>query len=124
MQRPIVSSRKWRQQVRHDRIVISGVERHIPSSAPRERRDDVERAVSIERSDLDGDDTFDVEQAAPEVLIEDAAAHGWLQVEADEWDHGGNPAAVLQHDGIDRNTLPCYVMANSFVPYCSNWTCR
>ena len=100
MHRPIVSSRKRRQQIRHDRIVISGIERDISSSAPRQRRDDVERAVSIEWSDLDRDHTLDVEQAAPEVLIEDAAAHGWLQVEADERDHGGDTAAVLQHDVI------------------------
>ena len=56
--------------------------------------------VSIEWSDLDGNDTLDIEQAAPEVLIEDAPAHGRLEIEADERYHGGNTAAMLQHDVI------------------------
>ena len=66
-----------------DRIVVARVERDIAAAALDERRDDVERAVAVERRDLDRDDALDVEKAAPEVPIEHAPADRGLKVEPD-----------------------------------------
>ena len=57
---------------------------------------DVERAIAIERRDLDRDDALDVQEGAPERRVEDAAADGRLKVEADHGDDLGDRAAMLE----------------------------
>ena len=67
------------------------------SSAP--RRDDaahhVERAVAVERRDLDRHDVVDRREAGPEIGAEIEAADRRLQVEADQRDFLGDRPAVL-----------------------------
>ena len=92
--------RKRREQIGHDRIVVARVERDVVASALGQRGRDVERAVAIERRDLDRDHAFDVEEAAPERPVEHASAHGRLQVEPDDRDDVRDAAAVIEDTPI------------------------
>ena len=64
------------------------------AAARRERAHDVERLVAVERGDLDRDDRLDLEEAAPEALVEEAPADRRLEVEPDERQHLAHRAAV------------------------------
>ena len=92
--------RERREQVGHDRIVVARVERHVLAPALGQGGRDVERAVAIERRDLDRDHAFDVEEAAPERPVQDASADGGLQVEPDDRDDVRDAAAVIEHVAI------------------------
>ena len=84
-----------RHQVEHDVVVVSGVERDAVSApAADHAADDVERAVAVERRDLDRHDLFDLGETAPEIRRQWNAADGGLQVEADERHDAGNGAAM------------------------------
>src|SRR5687767_5365623 len=69
-----------REQIGHDRIIVSRVKRHVVAAALRECGGDVERPVAIERCDFYGDDAVDVEEATPEGAVENTSADGGLQV--------------------------------------------
>ena len=74
-----------RQQVGHDRVVVAGVERHIAGPAAlRQRAHHVERLVAVEGRDLDGHDVLDLQEAPPELGVQDPPAHRGLEVEAEE----------------------------------------
>ena len=91
---------KRREQVGHDGIIVSRVERHIIASAFGKGRRDVERAVAIERRDLDRDHALDVEETAPERPVEDASPDGGLQVESDDRDDLRDAPAVVERVAI------------------------
>ena len=92
-----VAPREWRQQIRDNRIVVARVERDVAAAAVGQGRHDIERAIAIEGGNLDRDDAIDLEKAAPERPIQDAAAHGGLQVEPDERDDLRHTPAVIEH---------------------------
>jgi len=58
----------------------------------------------MERRHLDGDHVVDAGKAAPEFGIQHHAAHGRLQVEADQRDFGGHRFA-MRDDGIHAGIL-------------------
>ena len=93
----VAGRRERREQVGHDRVVISRVKRHVLAPALRKRRRDVERSVAVEWRDFDRDHTFDVQEATPEVAVQDTSTDGRLQIEADDRDHRRDAAAVIQH---------------------------
>ena len=90
------AGRKRRQQIGDDRVVVARVERDVVAAALGHAAVDVQRAIAIERRDLDRDDALDVEEAAPESAIEDAPADRRLQVEAEDRNDVGDAAAVLE----------------------------
>ncbi len=60
-------SRNGSQQVEHDVVVVAGVERDpIGGAGLDDAAHHVERAVAVERRDLDGDDVLDRREAPPE----------------------------------------------------------
>ena len=85
-------------EVEHDVVVVAGVERDpVLRARGRDAVHDVERAVAVERRDLDPDDVLDRGEALPEVAREQHAADRGLQVEADDRQLVGERAAVREH---------------------------
>ena len=84
------------KQVYHDAVVVSGVERHIPASRVAHGAHYLERVVAAERRDLDGDETGQIGQPAPELVAQVAATDGGLEIETKERKHAGDGAAVRQ----------------------------
>ena len=81
----LVAQVERQHQVEQDVVVIAGVERDAVERAGRGyAAQHIQRAVAIERRDLDGDDVVDRREAPPERHRQHQAAHGGLQVEADE----------------------------------------
>ena len=81
----LVAQVERQHQVEQDVVVVAGVERDAVERARRRHAaQHVERAVAVERRDLDGDDVVDGGEAAPEIGAEDDAADRRLQVEADQ----------------------------------------
>ena len=65
--RPAGADRERRHEVGDDVVVVAGVERDALLGARRgDAEGDVERAVAVERRDLDGDDVVDGGEARPE----------------------------------------------------------
>ena len=86
------------RQVEHDVVVVAGVERDPLLRARRRHAvHDVERAVAVERGDLDPDHVLDRGEVLPERAREDDAADRGLQVEADHGQLVGEGAAVGEH---------------------------
>lgn len=50
--------------------------------------------IAVERGHLDGDDVFDLGEATPERVGQDAAADAGLQIEANDRQHLGHGTAV------------------------------
>ncbi len=85
--RPFADSDERREQVEHDVVVVAGVERDAVGGAGLDHAaHHVERAVAVERRDLDGDDVLDRREAAPERHRQHEAADRRLQIEADQRD--------------------------------------
>ena len=83
--RAVAHRRERRDQVEDDVVVVAGVERDALLGARRDHAaDDVERAVAVERRDLDRDDVVDRGEAGPERGAEVEPADRRLQVEADQ----------------------------------------
>ena len=83
------------QKIEHDVIVIAGVERHPPLSARRDdAADDIERAVAIERCDLDRNHLLDFGEPAPELPRELDTTNRRLKVEPHERYRQRHRAAV------------------------------
>ncbi len=83
----VVAYDERREQVEHDVIVIPGIERDALGGAGLDHAaHHVERAVAIERRDLDRDDVLDLGEAPPERHRQHQPADGRLQIEADQRD--------------------------------------
>ena len=81
----LVAQIERQRQVEQDMIVIAGIERDaIERAGGGDAAQHVERAVAVERRDLDGDDVVDHRKAAPEIRAEDDAADRRLQIKADQ----------------------------------------
>ncbi len=83
------------EEVHNDVVVVAGVERYVAAGFGY-GADNVERLVTIEGGDLDGDDVFDFGEFFPEFVTENAAADGWLQVETDDGDDLRDGTRVIE----------------------------
>ena len=82
---PLCGDGEGRHQVEHDVVVVAGIERDAVGGAGLDHAaHHVERAVAIERRDLDRDDILDRGKAPPERRRQHDAADGGLQIEADQ----------------------------------------
>jgi hypothetical protein len=67
-------------------VVIAGIKRNaVERAGGTDAAQHVERAIAIERCDLDGDDVVDRGKTPPEIGAENDAADRGLQIEADQW---------------------------------------
>ena len=83
------------REVEQDMVVIAGIERDaVESACGADAAQDVERAVAIERRDLDGDDIVDRRKTAPEISAEDDAADRRLQIKSDQRDFARHRLAM------------------------------
>src|SRR6267378_758034 len=64
-------------------VIITGVERDV-SPGFGDGADDIQRLVTVEWRNLDGDNIFNLGELAPEFVGKYAAAHGRLQVKTNE----------------------------------------
>jgi hypothetical protein len=87
-------AREGRDQVGHDRVVVPRVERDVVASAHGQGARHVEGRVAVERRHLDRHHRGDLEESAPEGLVQDAPSDRRLQIEAEEGDHLADPPAV------------------------------
>src|SRR6185312_7470782 len=89
------AQRERRDEIEQDAVVIAGVER---DALLRAGGDDtfhhVQRAVAVERRDLDRRDLLDLGEAAPEGGGKRNAADGGLQIESDQRARLGDCAAM------------------------------
>src|SRR3954453_17535241 len=83
-----------REQVEHDVVVITGVERDVVAARVGDGADNVDGLVPVERRDLYGDDVLDLGEPSPERIRQDPAADGGLKVKADDRDDVGDGAGV------------------------------
>ncbi len=81
------------EQVHYDVVVVAGVERNVAAGFG-DGAHDVESLVTIEGSDFDGGDIFDFGELAPEIVRENAAADGGLEIKADDGKNLCDSAAV------------------------------
>jgi hypothetical protein len=66
-------------------IVIAGIERDaVERAGSRHPAQHIERAIAVERRDLDRDDIVDLGEAPPEIRSENDAADRGLKIEADQ----------------------------------------
>ena len=90
-------------EVEHDRVVVAGVEDDVVGAACLgDGAHDVDRAVSVEGRDLDRDDVRDLRELPPERVLERTSAGGGLEVEAEDRDHLGDGAAVIDQLVVGR----------------------
>src|ERR1700704_2508476 len=81
----LVAQIERQREVEQDMVVIAGIERDaIERARGGYTAQDVERAVTIERRDLDGDDIVDSCKTPPEIRAENDAADRRLQIKADQ----------------------------------------
>ena len=87
-------------------VVVAGVERDPLLGARRDHAaDDVERAIAVERRDLDRDDVVERGEARPERRRQIEAADRRLQVEADQRQLDGDGGAMVD-DLLLARALP------------------
>src|SRR5262245_29003977 len=91
---------KLGQQISHDVVVIAGVKRDfVMSAAVSQRARHVQCLVTVERRDLYRRDVFDLEEIAPEAVIQRSPADRRLQVETKERNDLGHVAAMRDQFG-------------------------
>src|SRR5215475_8647750 len=91
---------KLGQQIGHDIVVIAGVKRDFAmSAAVGQRARHIQCPVTIEWRDLHRRDVFDLEELAPEAVIQQSPADRRLQVETAEWNDLGHTAAMTYQFG-------------------------
>ena len=80
-------------KIHYNVVVVAGVESDV---APRlsDGPDNIKRLVAVERCNLDRYDVLDFCELPPKSVRQNAAAHGRLQVKADDGKNGSNFAAV------------------------------
>src|SRR5205085_7308624 len=72
-------------EVEQDVVVVAGIKRYsIERACGRDTAQHIERAVAIERRDLDGDDIVDQREAPPELGAENDTADRRLQIKPDQ----------------------------------------
>src|SRR4029434_8328182 len=84
------------QEIHDDIVVISGVESDVVAARFDNSPDHIERLVSIEWSDLNGNEILDFRELPPECIGQRPAAGGGLQIEADDGDDFSDGAAMSQ----------------------------
>ena len=87
------------EQVHYDVVVVAGVERNVAAGFA-DGADDVKSLVATEGSDFDGGDIFDFGEFAPEVIRENTAADGGLEIEADDGKNLGDGATMREENGV------------------------
>src|SRR5450432_1318857 len=100
--RTVTEWRKGGEQIEHDLIIVSGVERDVGAPGVRHRSHDLERLVAIERRDLDRDHLRNLREVAPEFVAKHAAADGGLQIETKQWKQLADGATVLEQLSLWR----------------------
>src|SRR5262245_41983827 len=91
-----VADPKLGQQIGHYIVVIAGVKRDfVTSAAVGQRARHIQCPVTIERRDLHRRDVFDLEELAPEAVIQRSPAYRRLQVKTEKWNDLGHAAAML-----------------------------
>ena len=81
----LVAQIERQRKVEQDVVVIAGIERDaVERARGGDAAQHVERAVAVERRDLDGDDVVDGGKAPPEIGTEDHAADRRLQIKSDQ----------------------------------------
>src|SRR5215468_11426058 len=95
-----VADPKLGQQIDHDIVVIAGVKRDfVTSAAVSQRARHIQCSITIERRDLYSRDVFDLEELAPEAVIQRPPADRRLQVETAEGNDLGHAAAMPDQFG-------------------------
>ena len=80
-----VTDRNRNEQVEHDVVVVAGIERDAVARAGLDHAaNDIERAIAVERRNLDGNDVFDLRKTPPERYRQHDAADGRLQIKSDQ----------------------------------------
>ena len=81
----VVAQVERQREIEQDVVVIAGIERDaVERAGGGDAAQHIERAVAVERRDLDGDDIVDRCKAPPEIRAQDDAADRGLQIEADQ----------------------------------------
>ena len=81
----LVAQVERQRQIEQDVVVVAGIERDaVERAGSGDAAQHVERAIAVERRDLDGDDIVDRGKAPPEIRAQDHAADRRLQIEADQ----------------------------------------
>ena len=88
-----------REEIGHDVVVVARVESDVVAAGFKDRADDVEGAVAVERRDFDGDEAGDVGEGTPEAVGKHPAADGGLQLVPDA-DEVARAAARLRDRGV------------------------
>src|SRR5947208_3348568 len=82
-------------EVEQDVVVIASIKRYsIECACGRDAAQHIERAVAIERRDLDGDDIVDQREAPPELGAEDDTTDCRLQIKSDQRNFAGDRLAM------------------------------
>jgi hypothetical protein len=90
------------EKIHSDIVIITGVERDV-SPGFGDGADDIQRLVTVEWRNLDGDNIFNLGELAPESLGKYAATHGGLQVKTNERHDFAYFSAVSYEGRVIRN---------------------
>ncbi len=83
-------------EIEHDVIVVAGIKRDTLRCVRGDNAfEDVERAITIERCDLDRNDIVDRRECRPEIRAKFTPADSGLQIKPDQRDFLGDRAAML-----------------------------
>jgi len=85
-----------REEIHHDVVVVSGVERDIAAAGFRHGPHHLQSLIAIEGCDLDRDDVLDLCELPPEAVGKRASSYGGLQVESDDRHDLRHGPAVFQ----------------------------
>ncbi len=97
---PRIHCPNWKigQQVNEDVVVVARVQcDFVLASAIRQSSGDIECVVTVEWSHFDCNDVFDFQKLGPEVIVEESAANGWLQIKSKKRKDLGNFRAMVQN---------------------------
>src|SRR5688572_26409538 len=98
---------KLSEQICHDAVVVARVERDfVFSTAFGERTHHVEGLVSVEGGNFHRHHSRNLEERAPELVLEANSPDSWLQVEAENWNDAGDGATV-RDELAHRRILEC-----------------
>src|SRR5687768_12890084 len=95
------------EQICHDVVVVARVQRYfVFSTAFGECTHDVEGLVPVEGGDFYRHHARNLEERAPELVLEANSPDSRLQVEAENWNDAGDGATV-RHELAHRRILEC-----------------
>ena len=103
-----------RHQIEHDVVVVAGVERDaIGGACLDDPANHIERAIAVERRDLDRHDVLDRREAPPERHRQHETADRGLQIEADQRDFARDRLAQC---AISSSSLAPFMAASDKQP--------